>query len=60
MPLVGAAPNVTDGAVEFALTSPNCTTVGAVPPGGGGPEDEKWPEASPTQIADVMAISDTF
>ena len=24
----------------------------------GGPEDEKWPEASPTQIANVMAISD--
>ena len=26
----------------------------------GGPEDEKWPEASPTQIADAMAISDLF
>ena len=26
----------------------------------GDPEDENWPEASTTQIADVMAISDPF
>ena len=30
------------------------------PWGRGGPEDEHWPEATPTQIADVMAISDPF
>ena len=32
----------------------------SLPPFEGGPEDEKWPEASPTQIADVMAISHPF
>ena len=30
------------------------------PLGEGGPEDEHCPEAAPTQIADVMAISDPF